>query len=194
LNAWSSAVKQIHCVGIGGIGISAIARVLVEQGYRVSGSDLRSSAVAQALAKAGAVVHLGHDAAYLGEADTVLISSAIPASNPEVVAARERGLDVLKRSEFLGRLMDDRLRGTQTGITVAGTHGKTTTTSMIVTILDRAGLDPTFIVGGVIPSLNTNARAGRGPHFVIEADEYDHMFLGLRPTVAAITHLPLRPF
>jgi UDP-N-acetylmuramate--alanine ligase len=176
-------------VGIGGIGISAIARVLLEQGYRVSGSDLRPCAVAQALADAGAVVHVGHDAAHLGEADTVLISSAIPASNPEVVAAKQRGLPVLKRAEFLGRLMNCRLSGTQTGIAVAGTHGKTTTTSMIVTILSRAGLDPTFIVGGVISSLNTNARAGGGPHFVIEADEYDHMFLGLRPTVAAITHL-----
>jgi len=184
LDVWSSAVKQIHCVGIGGIGISAIARVLLERGYRVSGSDLRPSAVAQALADAGAVVYLGHDAAHLGEADTVLISSAIPASNPEVVAARERGIPVLKRSEFLGHLMND-----QTGIAVAGTHGKTTTTGMIVSILDRAGLDPTFIVGGVIPALNANARAGGGPHFVIEADEYDHMFLGLRPTVAAITHL-----
>lgn len=182
-------MKQIHCVGIGGIGISAIARVLLEQGHRVSGSDLRPSAVAQALAQAGAEVHIGHDAAYLGEADMVLISSAIPASNPEVLAARERGIPVLKRSEFLGHLMGGGLRGTQTGIAVAGTHGKTTTTSMIVAILVDAGLDPTFIVGGVISSLNTNARAGSGPHFVIEADEYDHMFLGLRPTVAAITHL-----
>jgi UDP-N-acetylmuramate--alanine ligase len=176
-------------VGIGGIGISAIARVLLEQGYRVSGSDLRSSEVAQALSDAGAVVHIGHDAAHLGEADTVLISSAIPESNPEVMAARERGLPVLKRSEFLGQLMAAPLGGSRIGLAVAGTHGKTTTTSMIVTILDRAGLDPTFIVGGVIPSLGTNARAGKGPHFVIEADEYDHMFLGLRPTVAAITHL-----
>jgi UDP-N-acetylmuramate--alanine ligase len=176
-------------VGIGGIGISAIARVLLEQGYRVSGSDLCPSAVFRALADLGAVVHLGHDAAHLGEADTVLISSAIPASNPEVRAARARGLPVLKRAEFLGRLMDGQRGGTQIGIAVAGTHGKTSTTGMVVTILDHAQLDPTFIVGGVIPSLNTNARAGRGPHFVIEADEYDHMFLGLRPTVAAITHL-----
>ena len=182
-------MKHIHCVGIGGIGISAIARVLLEQGYRVSGSDLRSSAEALALADAGATVYVGHDAANLGAADTVLISSAIPASNPEVVAAMQRGLPVLKRAEFLGRLMDRRRRGTQAGIAVAGTHGKTTTTSMIVSILNRAELDPTFIVGGVIPSLNTNARAGSGPHFVIEADEYDHMFLGLHPMVAAITHL-----
>ena len=188
-------MKRIHCVGIGGIGISAIARVLLERGYRVSGSDLRPSAVAQALADAGATVYVGHDAAHLGDADTVLISSAIPAGNPEVVAARQRGLPVFKRAEFLGRLMPSDPRSGSAGIAVAGTHGKTTTTSMIVAILDRAGLDPTFIVGGVIPagphsgSEGTNARAGKGPHFVIEADEYDHMFLGLRPTLAAITHL-----
>ncbi len=158
--------------------------MLLEQGYQVTGSDLRLSLVAETLANSGAVVFTGHDASNLGDADTVLVSSAIPDDNLEVVEARRRGLPVFKRAEFLGHLTADK-----TGIAVAGTHGKTTTTSMIVWILTQADLDPTFIVGGVIQSLGTNARAGRGSHFVIEADEYDHMFLGLRPTVAAITHL-----
>ena len=174
----------VHCVGIGGIGISAIARVLLEQGHHVTGSDQRLSPVAEALAASGATVHVGHDASHIGHADVVLISSAVPGTNPEVVEARRRAIPVLRRAEFLGKLMEGKI-----GVAVAGTHGKTTTTSMIAWILVQAGLDPTFIVGGVIQSLQTNARAGRGPHFVIEADEYDRMFLGLTPTVAAITHL-----
>jgi UDP-N-acetylmuramate--alanine ligase len=181
-------VRQVHCVGIGGIGISAIARVLLERGIKVTGSDRSLSAVAQALSESGAVVSIGHDASYLGDADVVLISSAIPDDNPEVTEARRRGIPVYRRSEFLGRPMA-RIMGDKVCIAVAGTHGKTTTTSMIVWILTCAGQDPTFIVGGVIRSLGTNARAGSGRHFVIEADEYDRMFLGLSPTVAAITHL-----
>jgi UDP-N-acetylmuramate--alanine ligase len=171
-------------VGIGGIGISAIARVLLEQGCAVSGSDLHMSAVAQALADSGAKVSIGHDAAQVGDADALLISSAIPATNPEVIEARQRGIPVYKRSEFLGQLMADKL-----GVAVAGTAGKTTTTSMLAWILIQADLDPTFIVGGVIDGLHTNARAGQGQHFIIEADEYDRMFLGLKPTVAAVTTL-----
>ena len=136
------------------------------------------------MADSGATVSVGHDAAQVGNVDVVLISSAIPQSNVEVVEARRRGIPVLKRAEFLGQLMGDKL-----AIAVAGTAGKTTTTSMLIWILSEAGLDPTFIVGGVIDGLRTNARAGSGPHFVIEADEYDNMFLGLKPTVAAVTHL-----
>jgi UDP-N-acetylmuramate--alanine ligase len=181
-------VRQVHCVGIGGIGISAIARVLLDCGIEVTGSDMSLSVVAQALSDSGAVVSIGHDASHLGDADAVLISSAIPDDNPEVVEARRRGIPVYRRSEFLGRPMAQIL-GDKVCIAVAGTHGKTTTTSMIVWILTCAGQDPTFIVGGVIRSLGTNARAGSGRHFVIEADEYDRMFLGLSPTVAAITHL-----
>jgi UDP-N-acetylmuramate--alanine ligase len=177
-------VQRIHCVGIGGIGISAIARVLLEQGNHITGSDLRLSPVAQALAESGATVFCGHDAAHVGNADAVLVSSAIPENNPEVMEARRRGIPVFKRAEYLGQLMAGK-----TGIAIAGTHGKTTTTSMVAWILTEAGLDPTFIVGGVIQLLGTNARAGKGPHFVIEADEYDHMFLGLKPNVAAVTHL-----
>jgi UDP-N-acetylmuramate--alanine ligase len=177
-------MKHVHCVGIGGIGISAIARVLLERGYRVTGSDLRMSPVAEALAASGATVAIGHDAANVGEADVVLVSSAVPEQNVELVAARERGIPVRKRAEFLGELMSEAV-----GIAVAGTAGKTTTTGMLAWVLKHAGLDPTFIVGGVIAGLGTNARSGHGPHFVIEADEYDRMFLGLAPKVAAITHL-----
>lgn len=176
--------RRVHCVGIGGIGISAIARVLLEQGVQISGSDLRLSPVAQALAQAGATVYEGHAADQVGQVDAVLVSSAIPENNPEIVEARRRGIRVFKRAEFLGQWMEDKI-----GIAVAGTHGKTTTTSMIGWTLIQAELDPTLIVGGVIGQLGRNARAGNGPHFVIEADEYDHMFLGLKPTVAVVTHL-----
>ncbi len=176
--------QRVHCVGIGGSGISAIARVLLEQGVQISGSDLRLSPAAQALAQAGATIYEGHAAEQVGQVDAVLVSSAISEGNPEIVAARQRGIPVLKRAEFLGQWMADKI-----GIAVAGTHGKTTTTGMIGWTLIQAGFDPTLIVGGVIGQLGSNARAGNGPHFVIEADEYDHMFLGLKPTVAVVTHL-----
>jgi UDP-N-acetylmuramate--alanine ligase len=177
-------IKRVHCVGIGGIGISAIARVLLEQGCQVTGSDLHMSPIARALADSGVKVSVGHDAAQVGDVDALLISSAIPKTNPEVAEAERRGIPVYKRSEFLGQLMVNKI-----GIAVAGTAGKTTTTSMLAWILTQAELDPTFIVGGVIDGLHTNAHAGQGQHFVIEADEYDRMFLGLKPTVAAITSL-----
>jgi UDP-N-acetylmuramate--alanine ligase len=177
-------MKHVHCVGIGGIGISAIARVLLERGYRVTGSDLHMSPVAEALVASGAGVTIGHKAANVADADAVLVSSAVPEQNVELVVARERGIPVLKRAEFLGQLMSEAV-----GIAVAGTAGKTTTTGMLAWILVHAGLDPTFIVGGVIEGLGTNAHSGHGPHFVIEADEYDRMFLGLAPTVAAVAHL-----
>jgi UDP-N-acetylmuramate--alanine ligase len=161
---------------------------LLERGYRVTGSDLSLSAPAKALAESGAVVFVGHDASYLGDADAVLISSAISDDNPEVVEARRRGIPVYKRAEFLGPPMAG-IMAEKIGIAVAGTHGKTTTASMIAWTLTYAGCDPSFVVGGIVQALGTNARAGGGPHFVIEADEYDRMFLGLSPTVAAITHL-----
>ena len=187
----AASVSRVHCVGIGGIGISAIARVLLERGVQVTGSDMHLSPVARALSESGAVVSIGHDASHVGahgRPDAVLISSAIPDDNPEVAEAKRQGIPVFRRSEFLGQPMAQ-IMGDKIGIAVAGTHGKTTTTSMIAWILTCAGEDPTFIVGGVIRSLGTNARAGSGKHFVIEADEYDRMFLGLSPTVAAITHL-----
>lgn len=182
--------KNVHFVGIGGSGLSAIAEVLLESGWHVSGSDQMLSPFAQALAERGATVNIGHSAANINGAEIVIISSAIAPDNVEVITAQSRGIPVLKRADFLGQLM----RG-QLGIAVAGTHGKTTTTGLIAFMLDCAGLDPTFIVGGVLANYGTNARASKtsaeaGPRpFVVEADEYDRMFLGLRPTVAVVTNV-----
>ncbi|GAB4535471.1 MAG: UDP-N-acetylmuramate--L-alanine ligase [Anaerolineae bacterium] len=179
---YSQKLREIHLIGIGGAGLSAIATVLLEQGYTVSGSDLRASPTTERLARLGARVHIGHAAANLGEADLVVVSSAVPADNPELLEAKRRGVPVVKRAEWLGHMMAGKR-----GVAVAGTHGKTTTTAMIAFVLRDAGLDPTFIVGGDIPQLGTNAAAGRGDVFVIEADEYDHTFLGLRPEIAVVT-------
>ena len=176
--------KHIHLIGIGGAGLSAIARVLMEQGAEVSGSDLALSPVAEALARDGARVFAGHRAENVDGADLVVVSSAVPASNVELLAARAAGIPVLKRPEFLGQMMDGRL-----GVAVAGTHGKTTTTAMVASILLEAGRDPTFIVGGVVAGLETNGHAGEGVNFVIEADEYDRTFLSLKPKVAIVTNV-----
>jgi len=176
--------RHVHFIGIGGAGLSAIARVLLEQGAEVSGSDLVLSPVAEALARDGARVFAGHRAENVAGVDVVIVSSAVPSENVEVQAARAAGIPVLKRPEFLGQMMNGRL-----GVAVAGTHGKTTTTAMISFILLEAGRDPTFVVGGVIAELGTNARAGEGPLFVIEADEYDRTFLGLTPRVAVVTNV-----
>jgi UDP-N-acetylmuramate--alanine ligase len=175
-------IHRFHFVGIGGAGLSAIARVLMERGAEVSGSDLVLSPVAEALARDGARVFTGHRAENVNGAEVVIVSSAVAAANVEVQAARASGIPVLKRPEFLGQMMDGQL-----GVAVAGTHGKTTTTAMIASILLEAGRDPTFIVGGVIAGLETNARAGKGSPFVIEADEYDRTFLSLKPEVAVVT-------
>ena len=175
---------QLHLVGIGGAGISAIAHVLLGRGFAVSGSDRQENDQTKSLKQEGAMVSLGHHARNINGAEAVIISSAIPASNPEVMAAREKGIPLFKRSEFLGYLMAN-----STGIAIAGTHGKTTTTGMIAQILVDAGFDPTVILGGIIPEWDSNGRAGQGKYFVIEADEYDHMFLGLRPTFAVITNI-----
>ncbi|HEY71830.1 MAG TPA: UDP-N-acetylmuramate--L-alanine ligase [Thermoflexia bacterium] len=176
--------KHIHLIGIGGAGLSAIARVLMEQGAEVSGSDLTLSPVAESLARDGVRVFDGHRAENVNGADLVVVSSAVPASNVEVRAAQAAGIPVLKRPQVLGRMMNGRL-----GVTVAGTKGKTTTTAMIASILLKAERDPTFIVGGVLAGLETNAHAGKEPLFVIEADEYDRTFLGLKPTVAVVTNV-----
>jgi len=176
--------KHVHFIGIGGAGLSAIARVLMERGAVVSGSDLVLSPVAKALARDGARVFVGHRAEQVAGADLVIVSSAVPEDNVEVQAARAAGIPVLHRDQVLGDLMADHI-----GIAVAGTHGKTTTTAMIATILWKGGRDPSFIVGGVVVGLGTNARAGTGPHFVVEADEYDRTFLGLRPQVAVVTNV-----
>ena len=178
--------KHIHLVGIGGTGMSAIAQVLLERGCTISGSDQVESPGVEQLRNRGATVHIGHSASWIAGADIVAISSAIRDDNPEVVAARQQGIPVLKRSEFIGELLAGHY-----SIAVAGTHGKTTTTAMIAFILSEAGLSPSFIIGGVSRNLDTNARSGNGPHFVIEADEYDRMFLGLNPNLAIVTNLEM---
>ena len=172
---------HIHLVGIGGIGLSAIARVLHGRGYTVSGSDMQPSELLEDLIAEGIAAYPGHQAGQVAGAQLVVVSSAIPEGNPEVREAWRRGLPVVKREQFLA----DLTAGKHT-IAVAGTHGKTTTSAMISWALTQADLDPTFIVGGLLQNLGTNARAGSGPHFVIEADEYDRAFLGLNPDVAVI--------
>jgi len=175
---------RVHFIGIGGTGLSAIAKVLVEKGWQVSGSDRSSSSYTDEMEALGLKVFYGHASTNLGDVDVVVRSSAIPDDNIEVITAIEKGLPVLKRVDFLPQVIGD-----QACIAIAGTHGKTTTTAMIVTILMNAGMDPSFIIGSVSKNLGTNAHAGKGEYFVIEADEYDSMFLGLHPTIAVITNI-----
>ncbi|MCX7754972.1 MAG: UDP-N-acetylmuramate--L-alanine ligase [Anaerolineales bacterium] len=177
-------MARIHLIGIGGSGLSAIARLLMEQGHTVSGSDRVLSPLALELRRLGAVVFEGHAAEHLTAPDFVVRSSAIPDDNPEVQAALAAGIPVYKRADFLGQLMRDK-----TGVAVAGTHGKTTTSAMIAWVLHALGADPSFIVGGVLQNLGLNAHAGQGETFVIEADEYDRMFLGLQPRYAVVTNI-----
>lgn len=175
-------MTRIHLIGIGGTGLSAIARVLLEMGHTVSGSDRAASPFTRDLASAGVTISLGHRPENVRGAELVVRSSAIPDDNAEVAAARALGIPVLKRADFLGSLMESK-----TGIAIAGTHGKTTTTSMLAWVFTALGQDPTFIAGSVLANLNVNARAGKGPLFIIEADEYDHMFLGLKPVIEIVT-------
>lgn len=177
-------MTHVHFVGIGGSGLSAIARLLKESGYTVSGSDRAVSPFTTSLQEAGVITYIGHHPNNIEGADWVVRSSAIPDDNPEVVAARNSNIPVYKRADFLGKWMEDK-----TGIAVAGTHGKTTTTAMIAYVLSELGRDPSFIVGGVLNNYGINARAGKGTPFVIEADEYDRMFLGLKPRIEVITNL-----
>jgi UDP-N-acetylmuramate--alanine ligase len=177
-------MTHVHFIGIGGSGLSAIARLLLESGYTVSGSDRVISPFADELRKAGATVYIGHHPRNLKGADWVVRSSAVTDDNPEFKAAKKAGIPVYKRADFLGELMADKA-----GIAIAGTHGKTTTTAMTAWMLRDLGRDPSFIVGGVIQNLGVNARAGKGSLFVIEADEYDNMFLGLKPQIEVITSL-----
>jgi len=179
-------LRRVHLIGIGGIGLSAIAHVLIERGVQVSGSDQSASPITDELAKLGAQIFIGHRAENVGDVDLVLVTSAVPADNPEVIEARRRWIRVAKRYDFFPELTAGK-----TTIAVAGTHGKTTTTGMIAAILVNAGLDPDAVVGGIIPELNGNARAGNGKYFVIEADEYDRAFLGLRPTIAVVTSIEM---
>jgi UDP-N-acetylmuramate--alanine ligase len=176
--------RHVHFVGIGGIGMSGLAELLVNLGYVVSGSDLRASAVTARLEALGARVFTGHRAEQVGGADVVVVSSAIRADNPEVLEAARRHIPVIPRAEMLAELM--RLRY---GIAVAGSHGKTTTTSMIALMLERGGLDPTAVIGGRLSAFGSNARLGRGEVMVAEADESDGSFLRLSPAIAVVTNI-----
>ena len=176
--------RRVHMIGVGGSGMSALAKVLIESGFDVTGSDLQASRAVESLRELGATVFLGHRAENVGNAELVIVSSAVRADNPELMVAQERGIPVVKRAEALGELTRR-----QHCIAVAGTHGKTTTTSMIALTLVRAGLDPTFVVGGEVADLGTSAKLGRGKHIVVEADEFDGSFLRLSPKVIVLTNI-----
>jgi UDP-N-acetylmuramate--alanine ligase len=175
---------RIHFVGVGGIGMSGIAELLTNLGYRVSGSDIRASEATDRLVSLGVDVHVGHRAENVGDVDVVVFTSAARPDNPELTAARGRNIPVIPRAELLGELM--RLRF---GIAVAGAHGKTSTTAMIALVLERAGLDPTAVIGGRLSAFGSNARLGRGAYMVAEADESDRSFLKLYPSIAVMTNI-----
>jgi len=178
-------IKNIHFVGIGGIGMSGIAEILLSQGFKVTGSDLARSEVTERLESLGVIIYEGHSPENLKEADVLVYSSAVNLENPEVKEAISRKIPVIKRSEMLAECMRMKY-----GIGIAGTHGKTTTTSMVGLVLTEAGIDPTIIVGGKLSGLGgTNARLGKGDYIVVEADEFDRTFLKLTPVIAAITTL-----
>ena len=178
------AVKSIHFVGIGGAGMSGIAEILHNLGYRISGSDQNASATTKALAKLGIRVAIGHDAANIAGAEAVVTSSAVRADNPEVTAARAKRIPVVPRAVMLAELM--RLKQ---GIAIAGTHGKTTTTSLVTSVLAEAGVDPTFVIGGRLNAAGANSRLGAGDYIVVEADESDASFLNLLPVMAVVTNI-----
>ena len=178
------AVRHIHFVGIGGVGMSGIAEVLFNLGYTISGSDLNDSATLRRLAQLGIKTQIGHAAENVAGADAVVTSTAVQAENPEVIAAREMRIPVVPRALMLAELM--RLKK---GIAIAGTHGKTTTTSLVASVLAEAGLDPTFVIGGRLNSAGANARLGQGDYIVVEADESDASFLNLLPVMAVVTNI-----
>ena len=177
-------IQRVHFVGIGGIGMSGIAEVLLTLGYKVSGSDRKLSPLTERLVRLGATVFEGHSAANIEGAEVVVTSSAIGRNNPEVAAARERHIPVIQRAEMLAELM--RLKY---GIAVAGMHGKTTTTSMVAAVLAAGGLDPTIIVGGRVDAMDSNARLGKSQYLVVEADESDRSFLKLSPILSVVTNI-----
>ncbi|NCQ59724.1 MAG: UDP-N-acetylmuramate--L-alanine ligase, partial [Myxococcales bacterium] len=177
-------IHAIHFVGVGGVGMSGIAQVLLDHGFVVTGSDLRASDVTAALVEDGALIHVGHRAENVADADVVVFSSAVPPDNPELLDARARSIPVIPRAEMLAELMR-----IQDGVAIAGSHGKTTTTSLVATILRAAELDPTVIIGGRLNSLGAGGARGRGSLLVAEADESDGSFLHLSPKLAAITNI-----
>lgn len=179
-----SAAETVHLIGIGGSGMSALARILLASGARVSGSDVRATPLVEQLRAEGCEIAIGHRAENLGDAGTVVISSAIGLSNPELAAARTRNIPVFGRGEMLAKIIGDRKT-----IAIAGTHGKTTTTAMVAGILEAAGIDPSVMIGGVRIDGETNSRFGKGPWFVTESDESDGSFLYLHPTIAVVTNI-----
>ena len=178
--------EHVHFVGIGGYGMSAIARVMLDLGYKVSGSDVSRQELTDKLAARGAQVYYGHAREQVEGADIVVHSTAVQADNVEIQEAKARNIPVIHRSEMLARLMADRV-----GVAVTGAHGKTTTTSMIAYVMERSHLDPTFVVGGVVSNMGDNAKAGGGRFVVAEADESDGSFLHYRPAIAVVTNVPL---
>lgn len=183
-SAMQSRVRHIHFVGIGGVGMGGIAEVLLNLGYQVSGSDLTENSLIRHLRKLGAQIMIGHDPAYLNGADVVVVTTAVSQDNVELIAAREQRIPVVPRAEMLAELMRFSY-----GIAVAGTHGKTTTTSLIAALLSEGELDPTFVIGGRLNSAGTNARLGTGRYLVAEADESDASFLYLQPMIAVVTNI-----
>jgi UDP-N-acetylmuramate--alanine ligase len=184
MNDRMGKIRTIHFVGIGGAGMAGIAEVLLNLGYSVRGSDLKLSSVTERLRGLGAEVSEGHSATNLGEADVVVVSSAVAADNPEVLAAHARRIPVVRRAEMLAEIMRFRY-----GIAIAGTHGKTTTTSLIASVLAEGGVDPTFVIGGRVLSAKSNAKLGLGKYLVAEADESDASFLHLQPMIAVVTNI-----
>lgn len=178
------AVEHIYFVGIGGAGMGGIAEVMVNLGYRVSGSDQQTSSMTKRLSNMGVKVHIGHFAEHLQSVDVVVVSSAIKPTNPEIIEATQRRIPIIRRAQMLAELMRFRY-----GIAIAGTHGKTTTTSLISTIFSQAQLDPTFVIGGLLNSAGTNAKLGESKYLIAEADESDASFLHLQPTVSVITNI-----
>ncbi|MED4585504.1 UDP-N-acetylmuramate--L-alanine ligase [Brevibacillus choshinensis] len=176
--------QHVHFVGIGGYGMSAIARVLIDLGYKVTGSDVAMNDLAKKLEARGAAIQIGHSASHVEGADIIVYSTSIPKDNPEVIAAEEKGIPVMHRSQMLARILNER-----TGVAVAGAHGKTTTTSMISHVLEECGVDPTFIIGGELMNAGTNAKAGSSDYVIAEADESDGSFLEYRPMYEIVTSI-----
>ena len=178
------AIRKIHFIGVGGSGMSGISEVLLNLGYQISGSDLSDSATLQRLAALGIATHVGHSAGNVQDADAVVTSTAVKADNPEVLAARARHIPIVPRAVMLAELM--RMKQ---GVAIAGTHGKTTTTSLVASVLAQAGLDPTFVIGGRLISAGANAKLGSGEYIVVEADESDASFLNLNPIMSVVTNI-----
>ena len=180
-----SQYKNIHCIGIGGIGLSAIAEILLSRGYSVSGSDMKESDITSKLAKKGARIFIGHRAENVDNADLVVYSAAVGKDNPEIVRAAERGIEAVTRAQMLGVLMDEY----ENSIAISGTHGKTTTTSMVSLILEKAKLEPTILVGGNLAEIGGNVKVGHSKYFITEACEYMDSFLSLRPKIEIILNI-----